>query len=406
MKVLKILLPVAIVAVAAALAFVLVRTRPEVEARKPEVIPPLVRVATVEPRDVALDVAAQGSVSPRIETTLVSRVAGQIVEVSPSFVVGGFFRRDEVLVELDRRDYELAIDAARSRVAQAELRLVREEAEAAVAREEWQELGEGEPDALVLREPQLAEARAALAAARADLERSELDLERTRIAAPFEGRLASKRVDLGQYLTPGQAIAGIQATDHAEIRLPVGDDQLAFLDLPLVSWNGQAPGPEVVLWQQFAGREHRWRGQIVRTEGEFDRRTRMLNLVARVDDPYGLEGASERPPLVVGAFVDAQIAGRVVPGAVVLPRTALRSGEGDRVLVVDGEERLRWRPVEVVRAEGDSVVLSGGLEAGERVCISPLDYVVDGMKVRTVDGTEAEGVADEAQPVDVEGGEL
>ena len=254
----------------------LMRSKPRVEKEEPEVIPPLVRVLSVQQQDVSLAVKAEGTVLPRTETSLAAQVAAAVVAVAPSFEVGGFFKRGEVLVTLDARDYEVAIERMKAQVAQARLRLVQEEAEAQVAAQEWRDLGDVEPDPLVLREPQVAEARAALAAAEAELHKAQLDLERTRIEAPFAGRIRSKQVDLGQYLTPGQPVATIHAIDYAEVRLPVPDHELAALDLPLAYRDSEAlAGPDVTLSANFRGERYHWPATIVRTEGELDARSRM-----------------------------------------------------------------------------------------------------------------------------------
>lgn len=389
MKTKQILISVAIVLLSALAAAALVRSRPEVETQKVEPIAPLVRVLTAERTDVPLDVKAQGTVLPRTEAELVAQVAGEVVATSPDFVAGGFFARGEMLLRLDARDYELAVERANAQIAQAEVQLALEEAEANVAREEWAELGEGEPGPLVLREPQTAQARANLAAARAALQKAQLDLDRTKIRAPFAGRVRAKRVDLGQYVAPGTPLASIHAIDFAEVRLPVADDQLAYLDLPLAYRDARDAegGPDVVLEARFGRERHAWQGRIVRTEGELDPRTRMLNLVARVEDPYGRSGEDpDRPPLAVGLFVEATIDGRLAEDVFVLPRAALRPGAGgpDQVLVVD-DGRLRFRDVSVLRLTEQRAILDAGLEPGEQVVVSPLDVVSDGMRVRTVD---------------------
>ncbi len=381
----KRVLPIALLLAGILAAMALVRARPPVVTAVPEVIVPLVRVVSVREQPVSMDVTALGTVLPRTETTVAAQVAAEVTAISPSFEVGGFFEQHEILVSLDQRDYQLAIERAGALVAQNQLRLTREQAEARVAAEEWHDLGQGEADPLALREPQMAEARALLAAAEAELGQARLDLERTRIRAPFTGRIREKMVDVGQYLTPGYEVATIHAIDYAEVRLPVPDQQLAFLDLPLTYRDGSPPvrGPEAILSARFTGRRYSWRGRIVRTEGELDSRRRMIHLVARVEDPYGRGGELGRPPLAVGLFVEARIAGRTADRALVLPRSALR-GE-DQVLVVDGEQRLRFRTVELLRIQDEHAIVGGGLETGEQVCISPLDEVVDGMRVRTVE---------------------
>ena len=378
----KILAPVVILALCGAITYGLVTSKPEVETRERPTYAPLVRVQTLASQTVEFDVVAQGTVVPRTESQLVAQVGGEVVEVSKSFEAGGFFRRGEVLLRLDRRDYELAVDQARSLVAQAEVALAQQQAEAEVAAAEWHELGEGEPSALTLRQPQVAQARAALAAAEAQLSRAELDLERTAIRAPYAGRVRQKSVDLGQFLARGTPLGRIHATDVAEVRLPVPDDELAFLDLDLGATS--RPGPEVTLGAELAGRWQTWDGRVHRSEGELDPRTRMLPLVVRVEDPYGLRSKDDgRSPLMVGLFVEATITGHSRDGLFVVPRSAIR--DGDRVLVVDAEDRLRFRAVEVLRLQGDTAVLGDGIEAGERLCVSPLDVAVEGMTVRVAE---------------------
>ncbi len=369
-------LPVAILAVAALVVVALVSSRPQLETVPREVVPPPVRVLSVTSTEVDLGVRSQGSVIPVTEADLVSEVAGTIVWTAESFEVGGFFDAGEVLLRLDRRDYELALASSRAALAQAGVGLAREQAEADVAREEWEELGEdGEPGPLVLRKPQLAEARAQVEAALANMRRAGLDLERTAIRAPFAGRLRAKRVDRGEFVNRGVPLATIYAVDAAEVVLPVPDSELAFLDLPLDGELGDS-GPRVLLRARFAGGRHEWEGRVVRVGGEIDPATRMVNLIARVDDPYRASG--DRPPLSVGLFVDAEVVGRSVESVFQVPRGALVGA--DRVwLVEDG--RLVLRRVGILRADPEVVIVSDGLSAGDRISLTVLESAVDGMRV-------------------------
>ncbi|MDE3001510.1 MAG: efflux RND transporter periplasmic adaptor subunit [Gemmatimonadota bacterium] len=388
----KALLPVAVVAFGALSAYVLISARSEVVVAPPQVPPPLVRAMHVEIRNVQLTVNAQGTVAPRTKTSLVSQVAGQIISVSPAFANGGFFKAGDVLLAIDPRDYELAVDRAKAVVAQARVRLAREEEEAELARQEWQRLGNGEATDLALRKPQLEDARAALQAARASQEQARLALDRTRIRAPYEGRVLSKIVDLGQYVNPGAHVARIYAVDYAEIRLPVPHEQLAYLDLVYNARSELEPAsrPKALVHAVFAGAPHTWEGEIVRIEGEIDARTRMVNLVARVDAPYNQDDDPARAPLFAGLFVEVEILGRVARDVAVVPRTALR-GAG-QVLVVDEDSRLRFRGVDLLRLEAENALIRSGLDGGERVCISTLDAVVEGMQVRIL-GPEDEAAS-------------
>jgi RND family efflux transporter MFP subunit len=375
----------------------LLDTAPRPQQRATPAAVPLVRVATVELRDVTLDVMSQGTVEPRTETTLAAEVAGRVLETGPGLETGAFFAAGDVLVQLDERDYAAAVTAAKAAVSQAEYALTWERAEAEVAIADWKRTSQAEPPALVGRTPQLARAQAELDAARARLETAQLDLTRARITAPYAGRCREKLADVGQFVTRGTALARIHAIDWAEVVLPVPDEELLYLDVPLRAQaaapaNGRAEadpdGPAVELSADFAGKTHTWPARIVRSEGEVDARTRVVRLVARVEAPYArAEGDAERPPLAVGMFVRAKIAGKRFAGVAVLDRAALH--EGSRVLVLDEGDRLRWREVRVLRRTREHALVSDGLRAGERVCVSVLDIVVEGMQVRATAEAEA-----------------
>lgn len=384
----KILLPALVLIAGGGVAYFVATSKPAVEREAPEIAPPLVTVIEARRADVPLDVASQGTVEPRTESTLVTQVGGRIVAVSPDYAEGSFVSRGQTLMRIDPDDYELALQQARAQVATAETRLELEEAEAEVARQEWRELGRGEPTALAAREPQVREARAALESARATLAQTRLNLERTTVEAPFDGRIRSKQADVGQFVSPGTPLAVVFATDWAEVRLPVPKDQLAFLDFDLARDRLDGTGPEVRLSADIGGRPRTWIARVVRTGGVLDTRTRMLDVFARVDDPYGRRHASPSGksdegwmPLPMGLFVEAEIAGKVARNAIRAPRVALRPD--GRLMVVDADDRLRFREVEVIRTEDDTVVVGSGIEEGDLLPVSPLETPVDGMRVRT-----------------------
>jgi len=372
----KIFLPLLIIGAGILLAALVVRAKPDVERVVVTPPAPLIRVTTIEPGAQTFQVRSQGTVQPKTESVLVAQVAGRVEWVSRDFADGGSLRRGETVARIEASDYRLAVAQRDAQVAQAQVLLEREEAEAKLARQEWQELGRGEPSSLTLREPQMAEARASLQAAEASLEQARLNLSRTSVAAPFSGRIRSKRVDLGQYVTPGTPIATIYATDQAEIRLPISKNDLAYLDLDLGQPIAKGTGPKVELVAELGREVQRWPAEIVRVDGEFDSATRMIHLYATVSNPLEAD-----PALPMGLFVDALIEGLAVDSVVTLPRSAIR-GES-QVLIVDAEDRLRFRDVDIVRLESDRAVIGSGLAPGDRVCTSPLESVTDGMHVRT-----------------------
>lgn len=384
---LKVILPFAILIVAALIAMVMVKSRSPVPTRPIVEYAPLVRVVEVEPRELQLEVHTQGTVRARTETKFVAQVAGTIISVSRSFASGGFFEKGDVLVEIDASDYRVAVATAEGSVAQARVRLETEDAQGEVAREEWAQLGTGSESPLATRELQLREAQAALAAAEAMLEKARRDLARTKVRAPFAGRIRAKLADLGEYVAPGVPVADVYSVDFAEVRLPIPDAELAFLDLP-VDYRGAAAkeaGPEVMLFADFAGKRHSWKGRIVRVEGEIDRVSRMVHVVAQVADPYGKQDGEDSLPLAVGMFVEARIAGSVIADAIKVPRTALR---GSRVMIVDEENKLRFRDVDILRVDRGYAIILGGVTRGDRICVSTLEAVSEGMKVRTAEPSD------------------
>ena len=265
----KAILPLAVLMVCILAAAALIATSPKVERRTPPAPQPTVEVLQATPTSYQVEVASYGTVSPRTQSTLVSEISGRIIAIAPNFRNGGFFKQNELLLTIDPRDYEIARIVARSELAQTQLQLREQEAQAEQARKDWKRLGDGaKPTDLVLRKPQLASNRAAVAAAQARLRQAEIDLERSRILAPYVGRVLEKNADVGQYVTQGTVLARIYAVDYVEIRLPLTDRQQAVLELPEI-YRGEdtapKPGPEVSLTAQVSGEQHTWQGRIVRT---------------------------------------------------------------------------------------------------------------------------------------------
>ena len=369
------ILPGLIVLLALFAAAGLMATAPELEPEAREPVAPTVRVISVQPESVELRVHSQGTVQPRTESALIPEVSGRVEWVSPALVPGGMFDAGEDLLRIESADHQTALARARAALAQAEA----EEANARFEHERRMTLVDRR---LVSRsdveaaERRLKVAEAALQSARGGLEQALRDLERTRLSAPFAGVVRAESVDVGQFVNRGNPVATLYARDVVEIRLPLADAQLAWLDLPLRMRGELAleDAPEVVLSAEFAGRERSWQGRVVRTEGEIDPDSRMVHVVARVADVD--------PPIPVGLFVEAKIRGRRVDDIISLPRSVLR--DGNRLLVVDDEDRLYYRTIEPLRLYRDRVLIRAGLRSGERVCISPIQTVVEGMRVAPV----------------------
>jgi len=378
------LLPLAIIAFFAMALAAMIILAPQPERANAEPRPVAVFAAAVENTNVTLTVTTQGEVRPLTQITLVPQVSGRIVYVNPNFIEGGFFEAGETLIQIDDADYRLAVTRAQAQVAQAQQALIREEAEADLAAREWAEIGEGEASALTLRAPQLAQVRASLASANAQLQEARLGLGRTRISAPFDGRVRTKSADVGQFVSPGAPLGEVFGTAAVQIRLPLTDNELSMLNIPVAFQSSEDnPGPLVRVSAVLAGQYREWEAQLVRTDSSIDTQTRVLYAIALVDDPYGAAAEVGGSPLPVGLFVDAEIQGRVVANAFVLPRSSLRGS--DTVYIAQEGGTLGVRNVSVITSDPNRLVVSGGVTAADLVITSPIRAASEGMRIRTFD---------------------
>lgn len=372
--------PALVVVAGIALAALIIATGPELDVQSQPVEIPAVQTMRALPQPVRMTVTAHGTVMPKTESSLVAEVSGRVVAVAPAMVSGGFFDAGDVLAEIERIDYEVALEQSRANLASAQSEMAN--AEKAYERQseltQTQSVSESQRDDALNR---LTIARASLREANARIARAERDLERTRLVAPYDGRVRTERIDAGQFVNRGESIATLYSIDFAEVRLPVRDEDLAFLPISLARvTNTGAALPEVVLRAPFAGVERSWPARVVRTEGELDPETRMVNLIAQVARPYDQPG--DTPPLQVGLFVEAEIVGNTFDDVVAVPRSALRVG--DQIHVVGADGRLAFRAVDVLRVTGETAYLSGGIEAGETICLSILPDAIEGQRVRPV----------------------
>ena len=383
------LLIVGIFAGAVGLAFGLSKMKPPPETKDIPNVAPLVEVLPLVEAPVSFRIASQGTVRPRTETVLSAEVSGSIVSISPKFIAGGVFANGEELLRIDPTNYTVAVDQAKATLTQRQIEY---------------------DGALKLRtqgyraESEYASAAAALATAKAGLVKAERNLERTHITLPYDGIVRVKEADLGQFVNPGTRLGVTFATDYAEVRLPLTDQDLAFIDLPDaadISASGAAQGPLVDLSSVQKGRMAHWQARIVRTEGVVDEKNRVTYAVARVSDPYKLsDEAGEETPLPMGTFVAANIEGTTVSSVIRVPRSALRGN--NQLMFVDAENRLRIRNVDVVRADAEYAYVRGGAMIGDRITITTLESPINGMKVRTSDDPVDSSDDDEEQQLAAE----
>lgn len=377
----KKLLPVIILGALLSLAIVIKLNPPEA-AQQRSVSGPQLSVETLEvvPRDYPVVLQSYGVVQPRTRSLLVAQVEGQIVNLNPNLRDGGFFERGDVLVTIDSRDYAADVSIAEAALADSRQVLAEAEARSNQAREDWDRLGnEGEIPDLVLRVPQLEAARARVLSAESSLRKARLDLERTAIRAPFAGRVLRKFVDLGQVVSRNAQLAEIYATDIVEIRLPIRNRDLPFIDLPEVYRNSDEPrntGRRVEIRSELAGLST-WEGELVRTEGAIDETARQLHVIAQINDPFASPDNGQTP-LKIGQYITAELEGNVVPDALVIPNNSIY--QGTYVYVVENGILVR-RDIEILWQNEGEAIVSTGLAAGDQLVTTALGQVTSGVRV-------------------------
>ena len=362
----------------------ILKPKPEKVKRLP---PPLLLVEVIDaaPQTLRPTISSQGTVAPKREIDLVSQVSGKVVAVDQSYASGNFFRQGDKLIQLESSDYQFAVIRAKAQLAKAKEQVALEKGRSRQAKREWRDLGDNSANALFLRAPQLASAKAALESARADLDKANLDLSRTSILTPFQGRIRQTFVDLGQFITPGTRIAKIYSTDVVEVRLPLSDRQAALIDLPVNFEDAQSANyPEVVLQRKVGGKTYEWQGKIVRTEASIDIQSRMTYAVAEVQNPFKTDPNSDRPPLSIGLFVEVEIAGRQMTNAVELPKNIIY--RGNEVLVLNDNDEISFATLSLVQSDTHSVVTTS-IQPGTRIVATRIALPVPDMRVDTSSAT-------------------
>ncbi len=376
-KVIKVLVPVAIITVSVILAIGMGKMRKPPEKKDEQRQGILVSAGPIQTQDLVYRIQSQGTVTAKLETSLSSEVNGRIVEVSANFIEGGFFNAGDLLIRVEQSDYLTNVKSAEAALANARASLEEEKARGRVAESEWRSFTEGTAPELGLRKPQLAGALASVQSAEAELERARRDLARTEIRAPYTGMVKQRNANLGQFISRGSVLGTIYGTDIAEVRLPLTDNDIAFIRLP--DFNSTQQPSEVTLTAVVAGDVVQWQARLVRTEGVFDERSRVIYAVAEVYDPYQRAQAGQTP-LRFGRFVQAEIYGESTEGVVVVSRHLLLAK--NQVLVVDEQDQLQFRTVVTEHSDDRYAYIRSGFVAGDRLAASAISNPLAGTVVR------------------------
>jgi len=347
----------------------------------------LVEVTNAEEGSFRPLIQATGVVRPAREILLRPRIGGEVFELSAAFVPGGFAAKGGMLLRIDDADYQIVLEQRRSELQQAIALLEIEHGRQDIAERDYRELGKtlGEDNrALVLREPQLRSAEAAVASARAALEQARLDLDRTRIASPFDAHILSRQVNLGSQVSTGETLARLVGVKQYWVETTVPLDRLRWLSFP---GEDAASGSRVTLRHRTAWPEDQSRkGRLYQLVGELEGETRMARVLVTVDDPLALEdGSAGMPPLVIGSFVQCILEGKLIENVVRIDREHVRKNGTAWVMK---DSHLEIRQLDVVFQDAEHAYVREGLEDGDQVVSTSLSTVREGaaLRLKAMDG--------------------
>ena len=397
----KILLPVIIIIATVILMMVIFKNPPKSSRGAPSKAPQMtVETTTLAPKTYQVMVQSFGTVKPRTQSVLFAQVSGQINYVSKQFRAGGFFEQGDILIQLDDRDHRAEVNIAQASLMSAKQNLQEEYARVNQAKADWKRLGNGKaPNALVLRQPQYEAAKAQVLSAEAQLDKVKLSLERTSIVAPYAGRILKKNVDIGQVISSNTQLADIFAVDYVEIRLPIKNKDLPLMKLPeeyrnahetseanrIKTNNDSSMISNVVISSDLMGNQI-WQGKIVRTESAIDEISQQLYVVAQIIRPYDGE-YNQGAQIKMGQYVTAEITGREVDNALVIPSSAIYQGSYvytvEDGLLMRKEIKLGWQ-------NGTESIVTQGLIAGEQLVLTSLGQVSSGTPVAIADKTSSQ----------------
>ena len=352
-----------------------VQPDPVEEAPAPDVI-----VEILTPKDFQVQISSNGTTTPLIQTVLTAEVGGEVIYRSKKFSEGSSVIEGEILAKIDDTDLQLQYKNALLQLANAEVQHSLQLAEAEVAKEAWEKIGDGAASDLTLKKPQLKQAEALLVVAKAQVSSAEKKLNKTEIVAPYAGRIQSVNIDLGTTIIPGQPVGALYTSSEVEVTLAVKDNDLQFLSIPM---DGRKLDPSeqalVEIKSFYKGKKLTWIGRLERVDGVIDPVTRMINLIAVFKNDF-IE--TDKPNLPIGLFVEAQIDGIILKDIFSIPVNAI--SENNEVYIVNNDNELVSRQLSILKKYSDFVIVKDGLKAGERIVISKLSTASNGIKVNPV----------------------
>lgn len=371
-----------VVIVTLIMSFFIAKSKSAVEVKAAAETIPDIKVVELTPITIKIPVYTQGIVEPRQRVRIVAEVNGRILTASNKWLNGGFVHKGESLLNIEDFYYQNQLARAKANVAQVESGLKQEQGIAYVVKQDWDKRSQDPESPLAkelgLREPQMQAVQSQLIAAKADELSAQELLAKTKVLAPFDGVVVNKIVDAGQSVSAGTALADFYAIDMAEIRVPLTEVQQSYLDLPALNHTSNLASE---IEYQVEGKQDKWMGRLVRTEGVLDPVTKVLNAVVQVNDPYGLKKSVARP-LRLGSFVQIKLEGKKLDNIFIIPRRFLYTG--NIVWLVNKDNKMESRVVKILPIRDSNVYIYEGLKAGEKMIAAGAFGLLDGKVVNPV----------------------
>jgi RND family efflux transporter MFP subunit len=380
----RLVLPLLVIAGASAYAYWLILTKHRPERRPAQERATVVETVAVQRQSHQITVRRTGFVTSARRITLQPRVGSEVLAVSPKFVPGGTFEAGEIIVSLDPTDFELELANFQSEVSRAEYDYQLELGSQDIARHEWALIDDNESateleQSLALRVPHLAKAEAALEGARARLRGAELDLARTEVEAPFNCVVVQRNVNVGAQVTPQTVLAELVDTDEFWVEVTLPYDQLKWVTFPDAP--GEKGGRVLVTPPAGVNAVAEWEGWVIQQRVDLEEKGRLAQILVTVPHPMDKpEGVVREVPLLLGALVEVQIFGPVMEDVFVLPQTDVH--EGRWIWVMSPDSRLQIREVQKVWEDRDVVLTRTGLKEGEQLVTTDIGAPVEGMLLR------------------------
>jgi|BEDMetMinimDraft_2_1075160.scaffolds.fasta_scaffold01541_2 multidrug efflux system membrane fusion protein len=344
-------------------------TRPEVSSREPP--PPPVQAEPVRVGDFPVELVELGTVTPVYTMTVVSQIAGYLIDVE--FKEGDYVKSGQELALVDPRPYEVQLEQYQAQLEQDQALL----GQARMDLERYRTLNRQDSIARQTYEDQVylvKQYEGKVKVDQANIDSARLNLIYCHITAPFEGRIGLRLVDPGNFVSPTSStgIAVLTTMHPMTVIFTLPED-----DLPDVLAELKKEGALKVAAYDRADRRHLADGTLYAVDAEINTTTGMVNLRATFDN--------KDDALFPNQFVNAHLLVRTLKGVVIAPRAAILEGQqGYYTYVIGPDGQAKVQPVTLGPQNRDAVVITKGLAGGEQVVTDGADRLRDGMKVRII----------------------